>query len=98
MLKVSQLVTSYGGIDALRGVDLHALPGTVTTLIGANGAGKTTLINTVTGVVRAQSGRIEFDGQDISRLPSHQVARMGLVQVPEGRRILAPFTVRENLE
>jgi branched-chain amino acid transport system ATP-binding protein len=98
MLKVSQLVTSYGGIDALRGVDLHVARGTVTTLIGANGAGKTTLINTVTGVVRAQSGSIEFDGQEISQLPSHQVARMGLVQVPEGRRIFAPFTVRENLE
>ncbi len=98
MLKVTGLVTSYGGIDALRGVDLSVTAGSVTTLIGANGAGKTTLINTVTGIVRARAGSIVFDGQDISRLQPHQISRLGLVQVPEGRRILAPFTVLENLE
>jgi len=98
MLKVTGLVTSYGGIDALRGVDLNVTAGSVTTLIGANGAGKTTLINTVTGIVRARAGNIVFEDQDISGLRPHQISRLGLVQVPEGRRILAPFTVLENLE
>jgi branched-chain amino acid transport system ATP-binding protein len=98
VLTVQGLMTSYGGIDALRGVDISVAKGSVTALIGANGAGKTTFINSVTGVVRPRAGSISFEGKELSRLPAHRVSRLGLIQVPEGRRILAPFTVRENLE
>ena len=98
MLTVNGLVTSYGGIAALRGVDLSVEAGSVVALIGANGAGKSTLINSVSGAIRSQAGSIMFNGRPIEGLPSYSIARFGLIQVPEGRRILAPFTVRENLE
>jgi len=98
MLRVNGLTTSYGGITALQDVALAVDAGTVVALIGANGAGKTTLINSVTGVLRPAAGTVLFNGQPITGLPSYRIARRGLSQVPEGRRILAPFTVRENLE
>lgn len=98
MLTVQGLATSYGGIEALRGVDLEIPEGVVAAMVGANGAGKTTLINSITGVVRSHAGSVRFEGEEILGRASHEIARRGLIQVPEGRRVLAPFTVRENLE
>ena len=98
MLTVQGLATSYGGIEALRGVDLVIPEGVVAALVGANGAGKTTLINSITGVVRSHAGSVRFEGEEILGRASYEIARRGLIQVPEGRRVLAPLTVRENLE
>jgi branched-chain amino acid transport system ATP-binding protein len=98
VLTIDTLRTSYDGIEALRGTSLAVSAGEVVAIIGANGSGKTTLINTVSGVLRPGAGRVTFDGADVTGLASHHVARRGLLQVPEGRRILGPLTVRENLE
>lgn len=98
MLTVSGLHTRYGAVEALKGVDLEIAKGTVVSIVGANGAGKSTLINTISGVLPAARGRIRFEGREIANLPSHQVARRGLIQVPEGRQVLGPLSVRENLE
>jgi branched-chain amino acid transport system ATP-binding protein len=98
VLTISALHTSYDGIEALRGANLAVSAGEVVAIIGANGSGKTTLINTVSGVLRPQAGRVKFDGVDVTGFASHDVARRGLIQVPEGRRILGPLTVQENLK
>ncbi|UUZ62817.1 ABC transporter ATP-binding protein [Polaromonas sp. P1-6] len=97
MLEITQLKAGYRGIEALKGVSLNVSEGEMVAIIGANGAGKSTLLNSLSGVVRAMSGRITFDGQDITRLPPHLIARVGLLHVPEGRQVLASMTVRENL-
>ncbi|MDQ2106577.1 ABC transporter ATP-binding protein [Azospirillum isscasi] len=97
MLEIQDLVTAYDGIRALRGVTLTVPAGAMVALIGPNGAGKSTLLNSVSGVVTPSSGRIRFDGTDIAGLPAHRVARRGLLQVPEGRQILGPLSVEENL-
>ena len=97
MLDIHDLVTAYDGIRALRGVGLTVPAGAMVALIGPNGAGKSTLLNSVSGVVKPASGRIRFDGADIAGLPAHTVARRGLLQVPEGRQILGPLSVEENL-
>jgi branched-chain amino acid transport system ATP-binding protein len=98
MLKISGLVTRYGQIEALRGVDLEVGVGEVVTLIGANGAGKSTLLMTVCGDPRAAAGRIEFEGRDITRMETHNIVRLGISQVPEGRRVFPRMTVFENLQ
>ncbi|MBI3710077.1 MAG: ABC transporter ATP-binding protein [Proteobacteria bacterium] len=98
MLVVEGVHTFYGHIEALKGVDLEVKPGEIVTLIGANGAGKSTLLMTVCGTPQAQSGRIVFDGQDITRLPTHQIMRSGIAQAPEGRRIFPRMTLLENLQ
>jgi branched-chain amino acid transport system ATP-binding protein len=98
VLTIDTLHTSYDGIEALRGASLTVSVGEVVAIIGANGAGKTTLINTVSGVLRVGAGRVTFDGADVTGLTAHDVARRGLIQVPEGRRIFGPLTVQENLE
>jgi branched-chain amino acid transport system ATP-binding protein len=98
MLEVSQLRAGYRGIDALRGVDLRVAEGEMIAIIGANGAGKSTLLNCLSGVVRATGGSIRFDGSDITQRPPHLVSRAGLLQVPEGRQILAEMSVHENLQ
>ena len=87
----------YGAVHALRGVDLQVAEGEIVTLIGANGAGKSTLMMTLFGRPTASSGRIEFRGEDITRQPTHRIARQGLALVPEGRRIFGRRTVFENL-
>ena len=97
MLKVAGVHTFYGHIEALRGVDVSVEEGEIVTLIGANGAGKSTLLMTICGNPRARSGRIVFDGQDITELPTFEIVRRGLAQVPEGRRIFPRMTVMENL-
>jgi branched-chain amino acid transport system ATP-binding protein len=98
LLSVRGVKTFYGNIAALKGVDLDVHPGEIVTLIGANGAGKSTLMMTIFGDPRAREGAIVFDGQDITRLPSHQIAWLKIAQAPEGRRIFARMTVYENLQ
>jgi branched-chain amino acid transport system ATP-binding protein len=90
--------TAYGRILALKGVDLDVHDGEIVTLIGANGAGKSTLMMTVFGSPRAQEGSILFDGRDITRLPTHDIAKLRIAQAPEGRRIFPRMTVLENLQ
>ncbi|ALK09800.1 ABC transporter ATP-binding protein [Blastochloris viridis] len=97
MLRIEGVVTSYGHIEAVRGVDLAVPPGGVVALIGPNGAGKSTLLNTVSGLLRPRSGRIIFEGRDITGWPAARIARSGLLQVPEGRQVLGPLSVEENL-
>ncbi|MBU2581532.1 MAG: ABC transporter ATP-binding protein [Alphaproteobacteria bacterium] len=98
MLSVRGVWTYYGSIVALRGIDLDVNEGEIVTLIGANGAGKSTLMMTVFGDPQARKGTITYKGQDITHLPTHQIARLGIAQSPEGRRIFARMTVRENLQ
>jgi branched-chain amino acid transport system ATP-binding protein len=88
----------YGRVRALKGVDLDVSAGEIVALIGANGAGKSTLMMTVCGNPRARTGTITFDGRDITRLPTHEIARLKLAHAPEGRRIFPRMTVLENLQ
>jgi len=96
-LDVSDLNVYYGAIHALQGVSFHVEEGEIVTLIGANGAGKSTTLRTVSGIIRARGGRIAFKDQDITMTPAEQIVRLGISHVPEGRKIFAPLTVRENL-
>ena len=98
ILSVKGVETFYGAIQALHGVDLDVMRGEIVTLIGANGAGKSTLLMTICGNPRARGGKITFDGEDITALPTHQIVRCGVAQVPEGRRIFARMSVYENLQ
>ena len=98
MLAVENLHSGYGRIQALHGIDVQVGQGEIVTLIGANGAGKTTLLMTICGKPRATSGRVLLDGQDITHLPMHKIARLGLAHSPEGRRIFPRMTVLENLQ
>jgi branched-chain amino acid transport system ATP-binding protein len=98
MLTVSGVHTFYGHIEALKGVDLEVKAGEIVALIGSNGAGKSTLLMTICGSPQASSGRIVFDGQDITRVPTHLIIRSGISQAPEGRRIFPRMTVLENLQ
>ncbi len=97
LLEIHDLQTSYGSIKALRGVSFKVEAGQVVSLIGANGAGKTTTLNSISGLLKPSQGRIIFDGQDITGWRSDRVTRLRLIQVPEGRQIIAPMTVFENL-
>jgi branched-chain amino acid transport system ATP-binding protein len=98
LLSLRGVETYYGKIIALRGVDLDVEDGEIVTLIGANGAGKSTLMMTICGQPQARSGSIHFAGRNITRAATHEIARMGLAQSPEGRRIFARMTVLENLQ
>lgn len=98
ILSVENLQVSYGVIQALHGISFQVEEGEIVTLIGANGAGKSTTLRCLSGLVRARAGRILFRGQDITRAPAHKVVEMGISHVPEGRKIFANLTVRENLE
>ena len=97
MLHLAGVQAYYGAIQALKGVDLHVAPGEIVTLIGANGAGKSTLMMTICGSPRARTGRIVFEGRDITRLPTHEIMRLGIAQSPEGRRVFGRMSVHENL-
>jgi branched-chain amino acid transport system ATP-binding protein len=97
LLAVNELVLAYGKIVAVKGVDLTIEAGRVVCLIGANGAGKTTILRGISGLLRPKSGKVEFQGEVISRLPSYRIARMGVVLVPEGRQIFTQMSVGENL-
>ncbi len=98
MLQLSGVHAHYGHIHALRGIDLSVQVGEVVTLIGANGAGKSTLLMSLFGQPRVSAGRIVFDNEDITRLPTHVIARRDISLVPEGRRIFPRMTVLENLQ
>jgi branched-chain amino acid transport system ATP-binding protein len=98
LLAVRGVKTFYGNIIALKGVDMDVRQGEIVTLIGANGAGKSTLMMTIFGNPRAREGVISFDGTDITRLPTHEIARLRISQSPEGRRVFPRMTVYENLQ
>ena len=98
LLEIAGVETFYGNIQALRGVDVSVAKGEIVTLIGANGAGKSTLLMTICGSPQARTGRIIYDGVDITRMPTHEIMRMGMAQSPEGRRIFPRMTVMENLQ
>ena len=97
MLKVTDLSVSYGAISALGGISITIAAGEIVTLIGGNGAGETTTLRTISGLLRPKAGRIEFLGEDLARVPAHQIVARGLCHVPEGRMIFANLTVDENL-
>ena len=97
MLKISNVETFYGKIQALRGVDLDVNDGEIVSLIGSNGAGKSTLLMTISGVNKAKRGNIVFNGVNIENKQPHKIVDMGICQVPEGRRIFSRLTVEENL-
>ena len=98
MLEIKDLHVSYGGIQALRGVSLNVPDGKIVTLIGANGAGKSTLMRTISGLVKAQSGSILWNGQELLGKPIDQIVSSGIAMSPEGRRVFADLTVLENLK
>ena len=97
LLAVSQLTVAYGGIQAVRELSLEVAPGEMVCLIGANGAGKTTTLKAISGLIAPQAGRVQFDGEAITGLPAHEVARRGLALVPEGRGVFPRMSVAENL-
>ena len=98
MLKIKDLHVSYGGIKALRGVDLEVPDGKIVTLIGANGAGKSTTLRTISGLVKAESGSITYDGKELLGLSINKILEQGIAQSPEGRRVFPNLTVLENLK
>jgi branched-chain amino acid transport system ATP-binding protein len=98
LLQGTSVETFYGKIQALRGVDFEVHKGEIATVIGANGAGKSTLMMTICGTPRARSGRIVFDGTDITGMPTHEIIHLGIAQSPEGRRIFPRMSVFENLQ
>ena len=97
LLSIEDLAVAYDGMRALQGVSLRAVAGTIVALVGANGAGKTSLLRAISGLVRAEQGAIFFAGSDITREPAHRIVRRGIAHVPEGRRVFASATVRDNL-
>ena len=97
MLELRDLKVSYGAINALHGISLSVKAGSIVTLIGSNGAGKSTTLRAISGLVKPQSGEILYAGQNITGLPAHQIVRLGLSLVPEGRMVFANLTVHENL-
>lgn len=98
MLNVENIDVYYGAIHALKGLSFHVEEGEIVSLIGANGAGKTTAMHTISGLLRSKGGDISFLGQSIAKTEPHKIVRMGLAQVPEGRRVFASLSVEENLE
>ncbi|MCE1252304.1 MAG: ABC transporter ATP-binding protein, partial [Anaerolineae bacterium] len=98
LLDVKDLNVYYGAIHALQGISFHIEEGEIVTLIGANGAGKSTTLRALSGLIRPRSGHISFKDQEITTTPVETIVRMGISHVPEGRKIFAPLTVRENLE
>ena len=98
ILNAENLSVSYGAIKALRGISFNVAEGEIVTLIGSNGAGKTTTLHAVSNILKKAGGKIEFAGEDITSLAPEQIVRRGLIQVPEGRRVFANLSVRENLE
>jgi branched-chain amino acid transport system ATP-binding protein len=98
LLEVEDIHTHYGGIEALRGISLTVEDGEVVTIIGSNGAGKSTTLRSISGLTPASSGKVVFDGDEITRRPAHEIVACGIALAPEGRHCFARMTVRENLE
>jgi branched-chain amino acid transport system ATP-binding protein len=97
LLEVKDLEVYYGMINALKGISFHVDRGEIVSLIGANGAGKTTTLHTITGLIRPRSGSVLYKGTELTHVPAHKIVSMGMVHVPEGRRIFQGLTVQENL-
>ena len=97
MLEIKNLTVNYGAITALRGISFQVGSGDIVTLIGANGAGKTTALRAISGLLKAQGGEVFYQGRNIANLPAHQIVRLGISHVPEGRMVFANLTVMENL-
>ncbi|MBR2937244.1 MAG: ABC transporter ATP-binding protein [Oscillospiraceae bacterium] len=97
LLEVNNLEVYYGVICALKGISFHVNEGEIVSLIGANGAGKTTMMQSTVGIIPKRGGQVLFDGQDITKTPCHKIVKLGMTQVPEGRRIFQELTVYENL-
>jgi branched-chain amino acid transport system ATP-binding protein len=98
LLEVNQIHAHYGGIEALKGVSLSVAEGEVVTLIGSNGAGKSTTLRAITGLTPASSGSVVIDGEDVTRVPAHEIVDRGIALAPEGRHCFPRMTVRENLD
>ena len=98
MLKVTDLTVHYGAIQALRGISFDVNQGEIITLIGSNGAGKTTTLHSVSNIIKKTSGKVEFENHDITNVSPDAIVKTGLIQVPEGRRVFANMSVKENLE
>ncbi|MBQ1948562.1 MAG: ABC transporter ATP-binding protein [Treponema sp.] len=98
MLEVKNLCVSYGAIKALRGISFDVEKGEIITLIGSNGAGKTTTLHAISNIIKKQEGNILFEGEDITAMPADKIVKRNLIQVPEGRRVFANLSVKENLE
>ncbi|HTS91977.1 MAG TPA: ABC transporter ATP-binding protein [Stellaceae bacterium] len=98
LLEIDDIHVFYDNIEALKGVSIAVEEGQIVTLIGANGAGKTTTLRAISGLLHPRSGEITFDGESLGAIPPHEISQMGVVQVPEGRRIFARLTIDENLE
>jgi branched-chain amino acid transport system ATP-binding protein len=98
MLKVKDLNVHYGKIHAIKGISFEVNEGEIVTLIGANGAGKTTILQTISGLLKPSEGMVSFEGENLNKVPAHQIPMMGIAHVPEGRRIFAEMTVLENLQ
>ncbi|MEG0307877.1 MAG: ABC transporter ATP-binding protein [Clostridium sp.] len=97
MLKITNLVVSYGGIEALKGIDINVEKGKIITLVGANGAGKSTVLRSIVGLVKKKAGNIEYKGDDLGSVKTQYLTSRGLTLVPEGRRIFSDLTIEENL-
>ncbi|HMK67144.1 MAG TPA: ABC transporter ATP-binding protein [Stellaceae bacterium] len=98
LLEIDDIHVFYDNIEALKGVSIAVEEGQIVTLIGANGAGKTTTLRAISGLLHPRSGEVKFDGESLGAIPPHEISQMGVVQVPEGRRIFARLTIDENLE
>lgn len=98
MIKIDNLVVSYGGIEALKGISLEVPKGKIVTLVGANGAGKSTTLKSIVGLVKPRSGSIDYEGTDLTKLDTEDMVKKGIALVPEGRRVFADLTVLENLK
>ena len=98
MLKIDNIDVYYGAIHALKGISLTVNKGEIVTLIGANGVGKSTTLRTISGLLKPKNGKISFEGQDIAGVKAHEIVKLGISQVPEGRRIFTEMTVMENLD
>ncbi len=98
MLTIKDLEVYYGVINAVKGISFEVNQGEIIALIGANGAGKTTILHTITGLIQAKSGSIEFNGKELTKTPAHKIVSLGMAHVPEGRRIFQQLTVYDNLK
>ncbi len=98
MLKIENLVVNYGAIKAIKGINVNVKQGEIVTLIGANGAGKSTILRAISSILKPESGKIIFDGKDITGIPPHRIVELGISQAPEGRMIFSNLTVQENLD
>nr|WP_312291857.1 ABC transporter ATP-binding protein [Clostridium chromiireducens] len=98
MIKIDNLIVSYGGIEALKGVSLEVPSGKIVTLVGANGAGKSTTLKSIVGLVKPKSGSIDYEGTDLTKLNTELMVKKGIALVPEGRKVFADLTVLENLK